>query len=176
MTSRRPVPPDLRAEAVRLATQVGQGEAARRTGLARPSISRWAKEAGVDTANASMTRNREAVLAAAERRKKLLAEANERAVQLLTVARDAALQKTVEIIQAGGDVTVHELVGVWTRAGHDLALLEGQATERVDMTVEARAEIIHASLEAYLQGHLDASSTIDVPEHQNSLAGPQAAL
>lgn len=163
-SSRRPVADDLRSEAIRLSAEHGIAEAVRRTGLARTSIARWAVQAGVDTVAVTTAKNREALLAAAGRRKAQLAEANERAVALLTTARDVALQKTVDTIKSGGDITVHELVGVWTRATHDLALISGEATERIEeIPAEVRVENLRQSLEAYFQGIADAQRLSDPP-------------
>lgn len=141
--ARQPIDPDLRAEAVRLVAETGLAEATRRTGLARSSISRWAKAAGVDGVGVSIARNREAVLVAAERRRRVLADHDERAVTLLTAIRDLALQKTVQHIKDGA-MDTRSLIGAWTRATHDLQLLTGKETERggqVDVNVRVEQDV-----------------------------------
>ena len=144
-------PDDVKAAAVAAYTEHGLAEAARQTGLPRASIRYWANEAGVKIVARTSEVNRLAAYESAARRRRLAADAAERTVTLLTVARDLALQQSIQLVK-DGKASVHELVGVWTRATHDLALIEGRATERVEIDHAQRVADLGDQLRAFLAG------------------------
>lgn len=119
------------------------------------NIRRWARDAGVDLSDEySRARTAAATKAAQMKRRQQVEESKGR--QSVLLATIAELAGTLEVdvlkdvrkkITAGETldklpVTLREIVGARTRALHDLSLLNGEATERVDVvptTAEASA-------------------------------------
>jgi transposase-like protein len=163
MTSaRRPVDPALRDQAVALAAEHGLAEAHRRTGQAKSSILGWARKAGVElSSERSTNRNRQAGLDSAARRRALVAQADEDAAGTLIPVRALALTKTLELLREGPG-ELRDYVGVWTRATHDLALLSGQATER--LASEPVNVEVQVTVRNDLVGRLDAMARRMSPE------------
>lgn len=139
---------DQRAQALDVLESEGLAAAHQATGVPKPTILRWEAEAGpvrrthpdqpipaagelVDVPARSGTKETEA--ATAERRRKLDAARENRAI-LLSAAASKALTRTLERLD-DPDVALRDLVGVWTRAEHDLALITGHATEHAEIVV-----------------------------------------
>ena len=167
----RPIPDDVRAAAVEIVREHGLAEAVRRTGQAKNSLRSWAQKAGIDLTGRTSERNRQAAEASAARRRALVAEAERTSRHnSLTVVRDLALQQTVARIRTES-MDDRSLIGAWTRATHDLALLSGQATERLasePVNVDIQVTVRHE-----LAARLDAMSVRMRPEAIE--AGPVGA-
>lgn len=142
MTRGRRTPDDIKAAVVATYIEHGLAETHRRTGHPKATIRMWAAAAGSLQTVRTSEINRRAAEDGASRRRRLIAEADERAITLLTVVRDLALQHTVKLIQEKPD-DIRAVVGAWTRATHDIALLQGKATERNEgaVVVEVRHSI-----------------------------------
>lgn len=153
---------DTKAAAVALYAEHGLAEAARRTRLAKPTISRWAKAAGV-TAPSITERNRAkteaAMVEAAAARRTRRADAREKLTDMQAHIALLAGQLTIDMLDAAVKVSaaakvspngmvdatllarlnavmsglrLPDVIGAGTRAIHDLNLLDGEATERPD--------------------------------------------
>lgn len=133
MPRNQPWPDDQRRRALDLYRTDGLAAAHRATGIPKPTITGWAHAAGI-TAERSTDKDKTAD-ATAERRRALDDARDRRAVLLATVT-ELALQRTVDAVR---DLTkpleVRDLVGVWTRGQHDLALLEGKSTANLAVSV-----------------------------------------
>lgn len=120
-----------RAEALDLYGTEGLAEARRRTGIPKSTIVGWARDAGVDHA-AERSADKEQTAAATAELAVVLDQSRERrTLQLATVA-ELSLERLVTILEDAalvGAISPRDLVGIFTRANHDLALLTGQATE-----------------------------------------------
>lgn len=124
---------EQRAEALALYVEVGPSEAGRRLGIPKHTIASWARrdrapkadvEAEESAANFAMV-IRERTLE--ERRSALV----EKLGQLAELGVDWTREALVKA--KAGDVSVRDAVGVFTRAIHDLQLLSGGATSRLDL-------------------------------------------
>lgn len=144
--ARRSWTAEERAHALDTYQEHGLSAASAMTGVPKPTLHRWATQAGIDTdANTkrSTERNRAAAQVAASQRQYVAEEFRTQMVaQLAEVARRATAKELALI--ARGDVTLRDVVGARTRAIHDLQLLSGAATgrtETVERTPEVEAEL-----------------------------------
>ena len=154
--------PDIQRATLALYTQEGLATASRLHGVPKPTIKRWVA-AGLADKEPDRSAERVAPKKASEQsgpstaaataeRVRQMARARERRTQLLAEASELALDQTIQRLQAvqrGEDspLPVRELVGIWTRAEHDLASLTGEptaTTERpaVDVKEELMAKIM----------------------------------
>lgn len=136
-------PAETRERAVTLYADVGLAAAHAELGIPKPTIKRWADAAGIDAAEVTR-RNREQTAAAADSaaatRRKAVEDILERSTVKLAAIVDKALDATIAGLNGGtvpGQAGTHpalgwanpaQLVGVWTRALHDLQLLRGKDT------------------------------------------------
>lgn len=133
---------EQRSEAVELYTEVGPSEVERRLGIPKATVRYWAKAEGctfnperTEAATAASVAIRKSALA-----ERLLAEA-EQAVEIeLGMLESAPLR---------------DLVGARTRAIHDLQLLSGEATQRVE-DLSQRAELLRQAEEIVARANADA--------------------
>lgn len=130
---------EQRAEALELYEQVGQSEAARRTGIPRGTIGDWARNANLSTAVGAVTDRsdpQKATLAAGLKHASDLDASRDRRMTLLAAAAELSLTRTVNRLrEANSTFSDRDLVGIWTRAHHDLQILTGAATENLAVQV-----------------------------------------
>lgn len=146
-------PAPLKAWAVSLAADQGIAEASRATKVPKATISDWSKKAGVQpfVEHAARERTRHARVELERKR----AEGQVRRQEQLEQVSDLGLAATLRELASPSPATrLSEIVGAWTRAHHDLALIRGEATETVDVTalLEKISKISGAS------GALDATA------------------
>lgn len=149
-----------KARALELYATVGLGDAHHETGIPKPTISRWARAAGVDSAEAAAAARAQteaATRAAQAELARRVAEGRAQLVPKLVATANLALDSTLAILEAqravekaaaenqnglvGSDIMsrrslvndgppLRAIVGAATRAIHDLQLLTGEETER----------------------------------------------
>lgn len=108
------------------------------TGVSKPTLSRWAKAAGIDTLHTERTA--QAVAAQAMSYAEMVAQLVPLLGNIAAVGAKATLAR-LELLFANGvpspedlkEADLAKIVGAWTRAIHDLQLLSGKATESFDM-------------------------------------------
>lgn len=153
---------DTRSRALELYSTPGKGlaDAHRETGVPKPTIHRWAQEAGIDSAEitaqkAAQTEAATRAAAAARRAQieqskanllpKLVAIANGAADQQIAILRAARAVQTAAADSAGvvpaellakleaarAGLDERALVGMMTRAIHDMRLMDDESTENV---------------------------------------------
>lgn len=133
-----------RADALDVFARDGLAAAHHATGIPKGTISYWATEAGIT--ERSETKNntaaQHATAAASEGRRRQLDESRDRRAVMLAGVAELALGRTLDLLRAvdpetgkPAEIPVRDLVGIWTRAGHDLALITGEATENHDVHV-----------------------------------------
>jgi hypothetical protein len=132
---------EQKAEALRICSVEGIAAAKRALGIPKPTLSRWCTLAGVELP-VPVPRGPEAaaqVAAANDKTRVTVAQRRSRIVGHLTELAELGLEVALDkmrMAKAGDDeglVTVRDAVGVFTRAIHDMQLLDGQATERHDV-------------------------------------------
>ncbi len=141
----QPWPDEVRRRVLeRLAAGETLGAASRAEGVPKVTAQGWAAAAGVEQPKGKTTE--QTANARAERARRL-EQAQDRGQAGLTVVRELALAATIGKLRGLQDaqgrfddaklaeVTMRDLVGAWTRAGHDLALLTGQATANAEVRV-----------------------------------------
>lgn len=152
---------DQKAHAVELYTEVGAGEAARRTGIPQQSISRWAKAAGAtSTRNEKMRAANEAgALSIEAKRQKLAFDLFDDIEQLraelfapcvekraMTVSRGRHEGSEVEVVEIQLDrPTFSEQKAIITSvaiAVDKVQVLTGEATERIEVSGDVRTRAV----------------------------------
>jgi transposase-like protein len=129
--------PEQRAKALELYTTTGLADAHRATGIAKSTIVTWAREDGLEHAAERSAAKEQTAAATAEAGEILAASVERRQLQLATAA-ELALEELLNRLENEADrakIPPRDLVGIFTRSNHDLALLTGQATEHQAVTV-----------------------------------------
>lgn len=133
----RPWPDEVRR---RLVDRVRAGEtlgaAARAEGVPKVTAQGWVAAARVEQSTPKGAAEQTAKARAARQRQ--LEAGLERRVDRLSALAELALDAVVERLKDEewlAVITVRELVGAFTRANHDLALLTGKPTETADVRV-----------------------------------------
>lgn len=159
-TSPKPYDADVRAQALELYSTRGLADAHHELGIPKPTILRWARAAGVDSAEiaaAAQARTEAATKAARLELDRRVAEGRAALVPKLVAVANAALDSSSQILaaqraveeaaarSADGIVSgvlisrravvndgppLRAIIGAATRAIHDLQLLTGEETER----------------------------------------------
>jgi hypothetical protein len=133
-------PPERRAEALDHYRREGLAAAHKATGLPRSTIATWAREDGATPGEPAGVVAQSAAKRtgpALEARARQLDDARDRRVIALASAAELALGGILNQLREGkaDHVPIRDLVGVVTRAHHDLALLTGEATEHLAVQV-----------------------------------------
>ena len=163
-----------KAEAIRLAVEVGQSEAARQTGINKGTIAAWCSRGKVHTV--ATERTREAVEAhkvnAEERREKIKETLLDRVDTLL----EWVVSQTIDYVGANGrEVTrprpsagdVRNLVIALSVMLDKIELLSGKATSNSTVTIRDAIRDDHErdALAAAIRGELARRGAIGEPQH-----------
>jgi len=130
----RKYPAPVRAEALHLYAEVGPAEAARRLDLPAGTVRSWAKRAGV---TGERTKQATAAVEAAR------LTWSQRKAELVTRTGEAAadfLERSIAAAEAGDTRDVRDLVNAFGVAVDKAQLLDGEATERVEVSADERRE------------------------------------
>lgn len=131
---------EQKAEARAAYEEHGPREAERLTGIPHGTITKWAKASGWEPRFIAKAEN-------AAKRNHYDAEAfRARMLELLSEIADTAAKKELEVL-ADESPSLEKIVGARTRAIHDVQLLSGQATQRVERIANVDAEIEKLSRE-----------------------------
>ena len=132
-----PWPEEVRA---RLVERVAKGEtlgaASRALGVPKVTAQGWVAAAGVERSTPKEAQEQTAAATAARRRQ--LEDSKDRRAGGLSALAELAIKEVGDRLRDDKrrkEISVRELVGVFTRANHDVALLTGQATEAADVRV-----------------------------------------
>lgn len=122
----KPYPPALRTAVLADVPEIGVSAAAKKHGIGKGTVSKWAKETGVETVPTEQVAN--AVQTHALRAEALRADVTARLWEIA----DKASRRELELLRSAD---LRSVVGARTRAIHDAELLGGRATGRTE-TVE----------------------------------------
>lgn len=127
-------PADDRARALDLFATEGLAAAHQATGIPKGTIRSWAKTDGVP--RFTRADDKRTTTAATAEYAEILDRSRERRTLQLATAAELALDRLLTMLEAN-TVTIppRDLVGIFTRANHDLALLTNAATENLAVQV-----------------------------------------
>lgn len=134
MKARTRYTPAQRQAALDLYLEHGAAVAGEKTGIKPETIRAWASKNGLGAFRSEKTR------AAVEAKKLSYEEYRAEMLGLLEQVATTGARKALEMVR-DGDGKLSEVVGAFTRAIHDIALLEGRATERTEQVGTVDAEI-----------------------------------
>jgi hypothetical protein len=153
--ARRVWPDDVKRHALALVAEVGQREATRRlaaegTPVPHGTIASWVNRAGIAPVERMIPQHEAAASASRAVRKRTAEERKRRLLELLGELAEVAAEREFTLL-ARDDATLRDVVGVRTRAIHDLLLLAGEATSRAEVrtvdSIDAQVEQLVARLE-----------------------------
>lgn len=137
----KPWPPEKRQALVER-VQAGEtlGAAAKAEGVPKVTAQGWVAAAGVERSN---TKKRQTE-AATEARLRQIEESRDRRATALSAVAELGLKETIDRLRdeverrknkQAPTIPTRDLIGAWTRANHDLALVTGHATSNQEVHV-----------------------------------------